>query len=327
MKRDATILAATGLLGGALASLVGYHVGTARATIPPVAQRLFYGGQLSGVAAGTHAVRVEFFNASTAGASICGPVSDASMPNGSFQINVSTCEAAFKANGDVFAQLTVDSTVLVPPAGVQRPRVGAVPYAIQAEGITGGVASAQVMGAIPATQVSSGSTTVQQRLDALETNVPPGTIVAYAGTDSPIGYLLCDGAALPRATYAALFSKIGETYGAGNGTTTFNVPNAKGVFLRGEGSQVISGDTYSAAAKGGLQGDMFRAHNHGGGNHGHSMGAIDISGGGYNPNGAYLGKPGANNAGFLNGSGNIISVEGGPETRPANLVVTYYIKA
>ena len=59
--------------------------------------------------------------------------------------------------------------------------------------------------------------------------VPPvGVITAYAGTSAPTGYLICDGAQVSRTTYAALFAIIGTTYGAGNGSTTFNLPDLTG---------------------------------------------------------------------------------------------------
>ena len=59
--------------------------------------------------------------------------------------------------------------------------------------------------------------------------VPPvGVITAYAGTTAPTGYLICDGAQVSRTTYAALFAIIGTTYGAGNGSTTFNLPDLTG---------------------------------------------------------------------------------------------------
>lgn len=59
--------------------------------------------------------------------------------------------------------------------------------------------------------------------------VPPvGVITAYAGTTAPTGYLICDGSAVNRTTYAALFAIIGTTYGAGNGSTTFNLPDLTG---------------------------------------------------------------------------------------------------
>lgn len=55
-----------------------------------------------------------------------------------------------------------------------------------------------------------------------------GDIKLTARTTAPTGWLICDGAAVSRTTYAALFSAIGTTYGAGNGSTTFNLPNLKG---------------------------------------------------------------------------------------------------
>lgn len=55
-----------------------------------------------------------------------------------------------------------------------------------------------------------------------------GLIMAYAGSTSPEGWLICDGSAVSRTTYATLFSLIGTTYGVGDGSTTFNIPNIKG---------------------------------------------------------------------------------------------------
>lgn len=57
---------------------------------------------------------------------------------------------------------------------------------------------------------------------------PIGTIIEYAGSTLPEGYLACDGSAVSRTDYADLFDVIGTTYGAGDGSTTFNLPNLKG---------------------------------------------------------------------------------------------------
>ena len=63
---------------------------------------------------------------------------------------------------------------------------------------------------------------------------PVGTIIAYAANgDIPEGYLPCNGAAVSRATYAALFEVIGTLYGAGDGSTTFNLPDLTDRFLEG----------------------------------------------------------------------------------------------
>lgn len=66
--------------------------------------------------------------------------------------------------------------------------------------------------------------------------VATGTIQYFAMASVPSGWLDCDGTAVSRTTYAALFSVIGEDYGAGDGSTTFNVPDLRGLFLRGVGT-------------------------------------------------------------------------------------------
>lgn len=69
--------------------------------------------------------------------------------------------------------------------------------------------------------------------DALAYMAAPGDIKPTAASAVQAGWLLCDGSAVSRSTYAALFSAIGVAYGSGDGSTTFNVPDAKGRFLRG----------------------------------------------------------------------------------------------
>jgi len=58
--------------------------------------------------------------------------------------------------------------------------------------------------------------------------IPIGGVAMWAGTTAPTGYLLCRGQAVNRGDYVDLYTTIGDTYGAGNGTTTFNVPNLQG---------------------------------------------------------------------------------------------------
>lgn len=68
------------------------------------------------------------------------------------------------------------------------------------------------------------------------TGVASGTIQYFAMASVPSGWLDCDGSAVSRTTYAALFAVIGEDYGAGDGSTTFNVPDLRGLFIRGVGT-------------------------------------------------------------------------------------------
>lgn len=69
--------------------------------------------------------------------------------------------------------------------------------------------------------------------------VPTGSILAFAGATAPAGYLPCDGSRVSRTTYSALFAVIGTSFGQGDGSTTFNVPDLRGMFVRGkEGANV-----------------------------------------------------------------------------------------
>lgn len=64
--------------------------------------------------------------------------------------------------------------------------------------------------------------------DTINTNTPVGSISLFAGSTAPNGWLICDGSAVSRTTYADLFSVIGTTYGSGDGSTTFNIPDIQG---------------------------------------------------------------------------------------------------
>lgn len=76
---------------------------------------------------------------------------------------------------------------------------------------------------------------IQTQFNNIQT-VPSGVITAFGGSSAPSGYLLCDGTAVSRTTYSALFSAISTTYGVGDNSTTFNVPNLKGKVAVGRDS-------------------------------------------------------------------------------------------
>jgi microcystin-dependent protein len=76
--------------------------------------------------------------------------------------------------------------------------------------------------------------------------LPVGSVISYLGLNDPEGWMICDGRAISRKIYSALFNLIGTTFGAGDGFSTFNIPNFRGAFLRGAGSQAIPNDiTYT----------------------------------------------------------------------------------
>jgi microcystin-dependent protein len=80
--------------------------------------------------------------------------------------------------------------------------------------------------------------------------IPAGAMLDYAAAVAPVGFLLCDGAAVLRASYAALFTAIGTVWGAGDGSTTFNVPDFRGRTSIGVGTGTGL-STRSLAATGG----------------------------------------------------------------------------
>lgn len=69
--------------------------------------------------------------------------------------------------------------------------------------------------------------------------VPSGSVIPFAGSTAPQGYLLCDGREVSRTDYPYLFVAIGTTYGEGDGSTTFNLPNLQDKFIQGTGTNTV----------------------------------------------------------------------------------------
>jgi microcystin-dependent protein len=151
-----------------------------------------------------------------------------------------------------------------------------------------------------------------------------GAISAFAFTSVPTGWLECDGSTVSRTTYSALFTAIGDTFGAGDGSTTFVIPDLRGEFVRGwdNGRGVDASRAFSSA-----QDEAFKLH-------GHPSRRLVTQGGGADSDGggllidstasqvnmsAYTGTP-------SNVYGRHIGGEGGDETRPRNIAMMYCIK-
>ena len=113
--------------------------------------------------------------------------------------------------------------------------------------------------------------TVQTAVDALSINLamPAGVTVPYAGATSPTGWLLCNGQAVSRTSYPRLFEAIGTTYGQGDGSTTFNVPDLRECNPVGIGKRASGVTNHNELTLGGFQDDQYQQHSHGvGGNTG-----------------------------------------------------------
>ncbi len=162
--------------------------------------------------------------------------------------------------------------------------------------------------------------------------VPTGTMLEFAANRAPTGYLICDGSAVSRTTYTNLFNVIGTIYGAGNGTTTFNVPNCLGIFTRGFDS---SGVVDPSRTFGSTQAGAIQGHNHTatsavsdpGHHHSTTAWAFGFGSSGA-PAGSSLGQGVITSTTSGTGItvGTTIGNTGGSETRPINIAVTKIIK-
>ena len=177
---------------------------------------------------------------------------------------------------------------------------------------------------------------------ALPQAVPTGSVHMMATTTAPSGYLKCNGAAVSRTTYADLFAIIGTTHGEGNGSSTFNVPDLRGEFVRGwdDGRGVDSGRNFASS-----QTDQNKQHNHGVTDNGHNHsindpghihqieysnshsgdGVIEESGVGLSGTEPTLS---ATTGITINNATTGISInnDGGSEARPRNIAMMYVIK-
>lgn len=154
-------------------------------------------------------------------------------------------------------------------------------------------------------QFKSAITDLRNYIADLET-VAPGIVAHFPASSAPTGWLKANGAAVSRSTYASLFAAIGVTFGAGDGSTTFNLPDLRGEFVRGldDGRGVDS-----ARVLGSAQADAFKSHTHTqniGGVAAGKFSAAATTGAGY--------------AAYTTGA------TGGAETRPRNIALLACIK-
>ncbi len=152
--------------------------------------------------------------------------------------------------------------------------------------------------------------------------VPPGAVMAFAGasTNIPSGWVICDGSQVSRTGATAnLFAAIGTAWGIGDGSTTFNLPDMRGNFLRGvdqtanndpdKGLRLATNGGNSGNNVGSKQDDQLESHNH------------TVSNLGNTVSGALLGT-----SMYVPGGSTTTSSTGGNETRPKNVYVFYIIK-
>ena len=159
-------------------------------------------------------------------------------------------------------------------------------------------------------------------------NVPAGMIGPFANNSVPTGWLACDGSAVSRSTYSVLYAVIGTTWGVGDGSSTFNLPDLAGAFLRGTGSHGSStmggGGAFAGPSVGSFENDQMQAHQH--------TQRVDRGSPTGSANPPYIvGAPGFNSSpgeqnSHLYASDGQGTPRTGDETRPFNAGVKYCIK-
>lgn len=173
---------------------------------------------------------------------------------------------------------------------------------------------------------------------------PAGSISAYSQSTCPGGWLAANGALVSRTTYAALFAAISTSYGVGDGSTTFKLPDYRGYFLRGwnngsgvdpaAASRTNRGDGTTGDVVGSVQSDDNKSHAHGVTDPGHSHAQATMDGiAGANrevPQASSYGIDYGDGAGAVPTASSVTSISiqanGGAESRPKNINVLYCIK-
>jgi len=131
-------------------------------------------------------------------------------------ISSPTSGQVVRHNGSNFVNANLTASDM--PTGIDAARIGGGAVSNTEFGYLDGVTSA-----------------IQTQLDALNLGkVPVGCVAPFAGSSAPTGWLLCYGQNVSRATYSALFSAIGTTYGSGDGSTTFTLPDLRGRGVAGK---------------------------------------------------------------------------------------------
>ena len=164
--------------------------------------------------------------------------------------------------------------------------------------------------------------------------IPTATIVPWSSSSVPTGFLECNGANISRSTYAQLYSALGTTWGSGDGSSTFGLPDLRGEFIRGwDNSRGIdSGRSFATS-----QADQNESHTHSvtDPNHSHTQRGLALSGGsgsvaitlgsGQSYQIGYSGQQSSVTTG-TSSTGISLGTSGGTEARPRNVSLMYIIK-
>jgi hypothetical protein len=325
MTRTKHVIAGVALAAAMAGVTVGYKIRRASADGISSITPMYYAGTITDGAgsplSGMHNLQLIVWDDPTSTSSThlrCTTMaSGVVLSAGRFRVPLdNTCTPVIHATPDLWVDVQLDG------ASIGRSKIGAVPFAVESD---------RAAGLTPS---------------AAQSLVPPGTVIAFAGNTVPTGWRLCDGSALSRSAYATLFAAIGTLHGSGDGTTTFNLPDYRGRFLRGTDNASghdlgVAGRT--PASPGGSAGDSVGsleaqstalpvagfttttagAHSHGVSGYDWSGGTGGAAAGSFGPGSPFTLVPVGTDT---QGAHTHTVVGGDPETRPANAAVNFIIK-
>ena len=193
--------------------------------------------------------------------------------------------------------------------------------------VNSSTATSTVPVVLPADPTTALQAATKQYVDAAG---PSGAIMAFAGTTAPSGWLKCEGQAISRTTYATLYAAIGTAWGVGDGSTTFNVPDLRGMFVRGTGTNATGSSSGAVGPSvGSYAADTYLNHSHAvtDPGHSHTLAANPTAA----PSTAIAGSwlTNASNVSTSTATTGLTvntSTTGGTETKPKNYGVLYIIK-
>lgn len=247
-------------------------------------------------------------------------------------INEETAAAGVTIDGVLLKDSTAEVTEIRDTNGNESLKITATTSAVNEFTVTNAAT-----GNSPEISATGGDTNISIKLtpkgtgtvqDATGPIMPVGAVLPYAGSSAPTGWLFCYGQAVSRTTYSALFTALSTTYGVGDGSTTFNLPDLRGRVVAGKDDMGGTSANRLTDQSGGLNGDTLGDT---GGSETHTLTEAEMPTHDHDsPSGNFLlsgavGTPGAGGSGGGSASATATAGSGGAHNNVQPTIILNYI--